>query len=104
MIDKNVEKYQDFKKEIVTFTGYISQDVDIKYFESGAIKARFSIPLKRKKEDEPLWLNCIAWGKLAERIAEDFGKNSLISVQGYFKLEKGKDDKEYLNFIVCFAG
>lgn len=97
-----MEKYEKFEKQMKTFTGYMGQP-EIKYFESGAIRTTFSIPLKENKDDEPTWLNCQVWGKLAEKFAE-YPKSTLVTVQGYFKTEKNQDGtKEYLKFVVCLG-
>lgn len=96
-----MEKFSAFEKQLKTFTGFMSES-QIKYFESGAIKTTFSIPLKKNKEDKPIYLNCLCWGKMAERVAL-YEKGSLVSVQGYFE-ENEKDGKKYLNFVVLFIG
>lgn len=98
-----IKDYEQFEKKLSEFIGYIGQP-ELKYFESGAIKCTFAIPLKKKKEDTPVWLNCVSWGHLAEEIASKAPKGTLMTVRGYFKEEEGKDGKKYLTFTVCNAG
>ena len=87
--------FSKFENKI--FNGFISAP-EINYFESGNAKTKFSIPLKSNKDDEPVWLNCEAWGTIAERIAE-LKKGSNVTVIGFFKTETYKD-KEYTKFNV----
>ena len=96
-----IKDFEQFEKKLKTFTGFMSEP-QIKYFDSGAIKTTFSIPLKKNKEDKPIYLNCLCWGKMAEKVAE-YEKGFLVSVQGYFE-ENEKDGKKYLNFVVLFIG
>ena len=91
-----MEKFEAHELHLKWFAGYMNKP-EIKYLESGSIKTTFSIPLKKKKEDEPVWLNCVAWGKLAEHVAE-FEKGSFVTVGGYFE-EREYDGKKYLDFV-----
>ena len=97
-----MEQFKNFEKQYKTFGGYLSDDPQIKYFDSGACKCTFSIPLKENKDATPVWLNCECWGHIAETIAERYHKNSEITVIGYFK-ESEYNGKTYLNFIVKVA-
>ena len=78
-----MENFSDF--ELKWFHGYLSKDVEIKYFESGKAIATFSLPLKKSKDGDTTWLNCEAWGDLAEDIADVYKKGSGIIVAGTFK-------------------
>ena len=72
---------EDFKQfELSTFTGYLSVDAEIKYFESGKNKVTFSIPLSLTKDSETFWLKCEIWNK--EEFAE-LKKGTQVLVQGY---------------------
>ncbi|MBO7696206.1 MAG: single-stranded DNA-binding protein [Methanobrevibacter sp.] len=91
------EKFNEFELRLKWFSGYISEP-NIQYFEKGSCKTSFSIPLKKQKDDDPCWLNCVAWNKLAEQ-AGDIKKGELITVGGYFS-EREYNDKKYLDFNV----
>lgn len=91
------EKFNEFELRLKWFSGYMSEP-NITYFEKGSCKTSFSIPLKKQKDDEAVWLNCLAWGSLAEKIAE-FKKGTLVTVGGYFT-EREYNDKKYLDFNV----
>ena len=60
--------FSKFENKI--FSGYLSKDVEIRYFESQKIKASFSFALQGKEDAEPIWINGEAWQDLAEKIAE----------------------------------
>lgn len=97
-----VEEFEKFEQNYKCFSGFISDKPSINYSESGKIKTKFSIPLKKNKDDEPVWLNCEVWGKLAEKVADGFDKGDEIVVYGYFK-ETEYNGKTYLNFVVKVA-
>ena len=80
-----------------SFTGYLSANPEMRFFESGKSKVSFSIPLKQGEITE--WLNCESWNKLAENISEKYTKGSLITVFGNFRTETYKE-KEITKFIV----
>lgn len=94
------EKFNEFELRLKWFSGYISEP-NIQYFEKGSCKTTFSIPLKKQKDDNPTWLNCICWGDIAEKIAE-LKKGTLLTVGGYFS-EREYNDKKYLDFNVKVA-
>ena len=94
-----IKDYQQFAEVYQIFTGFLSSDPKVKYFESGACKVTFSIPLKKKKEDEATWLNCEIWGKKGERLAEEYKKGDEITVAGVFR-ETLYNNKTYTNLIV----
>lgn len=99
----DTKQFEQFVQCYKVFNGYLSSDPEIKYFESGSCKTSFSLPLKKKKEDEAIWLNCESWGKIAEKIAENYKKSDEITVFGYFTEQEYKG-KLYLKFIVKVVG
>ena len=95
----DIKNYQEFAEVYQIFTGFLSADPEVKYFESGTCKVTFSIPLKKKKEDEVTWLNCECWGKKGERLAENYAKGDEITIVGFFRESEYKE-KTYINFVV----
>ena len=93
------EQFEKFEKSYKIFNGYISSNVDIKYFEKGGCKCTFAIPLKENKDSQPVFLNCEAWNKTAEKISETYKKGDEITIMGYFK-ESEYNGKKYTNFVV----
>lgn len=87
--------------------GNITQDIDIKYFESGKIKARFSVATNiynpETKEKEPHFFDCEVWEKTAEYIGENYKKGDRIAVECVHKhetYEKDGQTKEKEVFVV----
>ena len=76
----------------VLLVGRLGQDVELKYFESGACKASFSMAINRydykKKEKVTDWHRVEVWGKNAEFVCEHFKKGSQVLVQGTLKKEE----------------
>ena len=94
------KEFEQYERQLKTFSGFITEP-QIQYYNSGAIRTTFAISLKKNKEDKPLFLNCVAWSKLAEKIAE-YPKGANLTVSGYFK-EDENNGKKYISFVVLFA-
>ena len=100
-----MSNFDEFELNLKWFSGYLSADAELRYFESGKCKATFSIPLKKKKEDEAKWLNCECWGALAEKVGE-LKKGTEVLVLGNFKEDtyKDKDGKEKTKIVFIVKG
>jgi len=98
----NLEKYEQFETSLKMFSGFITEP-DLRYFESGKALCTFAIPLKKDKKDDPVYLNCETWGRIAEKAGE-LKKGDEVTVLGKFKeVEyKAKDgtNKTKIVFIV----
>lgn len=73
----------------VQLLGRLTADVDLRYFQSAngeQAKASFRIavdrPAKQDGTHETDFINCIAWGRRAEVIADYFHKGSKIAISG----------------------
>ncbi len=78
----------------VVIVGRLGQDPEIKYFESGSVKARFSVAVNRtfsKQNPVTDWFNIEVWGKQAEFVGEWIKKGSLVSVQGSLEVSRWTD-------------
>lgn len=78
----------------VVLLGRLGQDPEIKYFESGSVKARFSIAVDRtfSKENKITdWFNIEVWGRQAEFVGEWVKKGSLVSVTGQMEVSRYTD-------------
>ncbi|MGE7843649.1 single-stranded DNA-binding protein [Lysinibacillus sp. NPDC093712] len=78
-------------KNICSFTGNTTKDIDFKYTDDGKGRAVFSIGVNNGKEDAD-FIQIKAFGDLAVRIADHVGKGSLITVDTRYK--PGKYQKE----------
>lgn len=78
----------------VVLVGRTGQDPEIKYFESGSVKAKFSIAVDRnfsKENKETDWFNVEVWGRQAEFVGEWVKKGQLLSVTGQVEMQRWTD-------------
>lgn len=78
----------------VVLVGRVGQDPEIRYFDSGSCKAKFSIAVDRTLSRENKitdWFNIEVWGKQAEFASEWIKKGALVSIQGAVELNKWTD-------------
>lgn len=78
----------------VVIVGRLGQDPEIKYFESGSVKARFSLAVDRSfsKENRVTdWFSIEVWGRQAEFVGEWVKKGSLVSVTGVLEVNRYAD-------------
>ena len=79
---------------VVNLIGRLTRDPELRYLQSGSSTVRFNLAVDRglskekKQEAENKgqvtadFINCVAWGKLAETIDRYFRKGSRIGVTG----------------------
>ncbi len=78
----------------VVIVGRLGQDPEIKYFESGTVKARFSVAVDRSfsKENRVTdWFTVEVWGRKAEFVGEWIKKGALVSVTGQLEVSRYTD-------------
>lgn len=98
-IDKKAEQIIAFSQKLRCFEGYIS-GIEVTSRDDGSLYCKFSIPLKKKKEDEPVWLNCYIYGSaLCDDFTAKCTKGARVWVTGMLKKSE-KEGNEYLNFLV----
>lgn len=79
-----IEQYMN-KVELV---GRVGQEPEIRYFESGAVKATLCLAVKPPyKSESPKWWDIELWGNLAEVAATYAHKGSLIGITGELKFD-----------------
>ena len=73
--------------------GNLTKEGDLKYSQSGVAVCKFTVAINnpRKKEDV-LFLNVIAFNKLAENVASYTGKGSKVCVEGRLTIRKYEKD------------
>ena len=77
----------------VTLLGRLTRDPELKYTPSGKAFCRFSIAINREfNREETDFINCVAWDKRAETIAEYLRKGRRILLQG--RIQTGSYDKD----------
>jgi|SRR5690625_1488862 len=67
--------------------GRLTKDVDLRYTQSGKGVGNFTIAVNRpfknqQGENEADFINCVAWGKQAENLAQYMKKGNQIGVDG----------------------
>ena len=67
----------------VTLMGRLTRDPELKYSQAGKAYCRFTVAVNRDfNKDEADFINCLAFGKTAETIAEWLGKGRRIALHG----------------------
>ncbi len=77
----------------MTLVGRVGGDPDVKYFESGTVKCKLTLAVRRRstKSDEPDWFTLEIWGKTAQIAADYVRKGSQIGVTGSLKFDRWQD-------------
>lgn len=89
----------------VTVVGRTGKDPELKYFESGSVKASFSMAVNRfgssKEKQETDWFNVEVWDRTAEVVGEYLKKGREVAVAGRLAVRKWKDEagneRDYLS-------
>ena len=66
----------------IVLIGRMTKDPELKYTSTGKGNTRFTLAVSRNK-DEADFINCVAWEKTGETIAEYFRKGSQIGVEKF---------------------
>lgn len=77
----------------MTLVGRVGGDPDVKYFESGTVKCKLTLAVRRRstKSDEPDWFTLEIWGKTAQIAADYVRKGAQIGVTGSLKFDRWQD-------------
>lgn len=78
---------------VVILMGRMTRDPELKYTSSGKAFANFSLAVQ-KTRDEAEFIDCVAWEKTAETIAEYFRKGNKILIQGRLNISTYEKDGE----------
>jgi single-strand DNA-binding protein len=94
-----------YKMNLVILKGNITRDIELIFAPgSGLAVAKFGLAVARmKKEDGADFINCVAFGKQAELIAESLHKGSPILIEGRIQTgsyENKEGKKVYTTDIV----
>ena len=78
---------------VTTLSGVVDKQPEIRYFESGAVKAQLSIRVRhpRSGDDNVDWFDVEAWGKVAELIANYVPAKSRIAISGSLRVDSWTD-------------
>lgn len=74
--------------------GNLTRDPEMRYTQDGVAYTRFTVAISASKKDgEPLFLDCTAWEKLAESVAEYQRKGMKVCVQGEIRMDRWEDNE-----------
>ena len=80
----------------VTVVGRAGRDAEIRYFESGKVRAQFSLAVNRwdskTKSEVTDWFNIDVWDKQAEFAGEYIKKGRQVVVDGRISISKWTDN------------
>lgn len=74
----------------VFIIGRFTRDPEMKVTANGKTLANFSVAVNHQK-DQVSFINCTAWGKTAEIIAEYCKKGMQVAIEGYLQQNRWKD-------------
>lgn len=84
----------------VVLTGRLTKDPEMKFLQSGIAVTRFTLAVNRafkssESEQQADFINCVAWRKQAENVANYLSKGSLVGVDGRIQTSnfEGQDGK-----------
>ena len=80
---------------VIVLVGHAGRDPELRFFESGSYVCEFSLAVNRPPRDgqnqEPLWVNCKAWGKTAQVAGDYLRKGSKVAIVGRLEIEQWND-------------
>lgn len=82
----------------VIMMGHLTRDVEMKYLESGTALAKFGLAVSRKyksgetTKEEVCFIDCEAWGKLAEICEKYLDKGSPVLIEGRLKHDRWENE------------
>lgn len=77
-----------FSHNLVSLTGNVGSDPEVRHFESGKCKANFSVALYAGKDRPSEWFDVECWNYVAKRVAENVAKGARVSISGSLKQER----------------
>src|SRR5699024_10439263 len=88
----------------VVLVGRLTRDPDLRYTPSGIAVSNFTIaanrPFKNQDgEQEADFIQCVAWRKQAENIANYMKKGSLVGIDGRIQTRSYKDQDEKMVYV-----
>lgn len=73
------------------FIGRLGKDPDFTIIPSGTPVAKFSLAVDQGKDKDPMWLNVVAWDKLAEIVEKYAVKGMQVFIQGRLTIRLYED-------------
>ena len=74
---------------VTVLVGRLTKDPEVKFGQTGKAYARFTLAVNRPfSKDEVDFINCVAFGKTAELIAEYLRKGHKVGITGRLQMNK----------------
>lgn len=91
---------------IVNLIGRLARDPELKYTNTGKAVASFTVAVNRGfgKDQEADFINCVAWEKTAENMANYTAKGSQVGISGRLQVrsyENNERKKVYVTEVVA---
>lgn len=75
----------------VTILGRMAGAAEIRTTNSGKMVTSFTVAVDNGKNQEPAWLDCIAWDQRAKFISDYFPKGRMIALEGRLQTRTWED-------------
>lgn len=90
----------------IILVGNLTRDPEIRYVGSGAAVTKFSLAIntRSKQQDETMYVDCVAWDKLAETCNTYLKKGMSVLVDGRLSIrsyETKEGEKRKATEVVC---
>lgn len=73
-------------------TGHLTRDPELRRTGDGKAVASFCVAVKRPySKDKTDFIDCVAWGQIAEFVSKYFSKGSGIAVDGFYTTRTWED-------------
>ncbi len=76
----------------VALVGRVGQDPEVAHFDSGAVKAKFSLAVNRTKEITD-WFDVEVWGRQVDFVTQWVKKGSAVTIQGRLDIQSWQDQQ-----------
>ncbi len=82
----------------VVLVGRLTRDAELKYTNTGFAVAKFSIAVNERRKKDDQWVedvsffDAVAWGRMAEALAQYLVKGKQIAVQGQLRQNRWEQD------------
>lgn len=109
LVENNEDKGEDFKMlNVCTFVGRLSSDVELRYTPNGKPVAIFNLALNRPVPDQNNerhadFIRCLAWGKVAENMANQLSKGDTIGIQSKVQTRSYDNQKGQKVYVTEFV-
>ena len=81
--------------------GRLTKDAEHSVTQKGTTMAKFRMAVNDRRDDKPLFLNVLCFGKMADALKDHLTKGRLVGVQGKIKIDDYQDKEGNTRNSVC---